>query len=145
MALRLSTGFRHTSLDSQFNAGAGKQFDSGVLEFRTGAQPTVADDAPTGTVLASMTLPADAFGAAASGAVAKAGTWQDASADATGTAGWFRLKESGDLGTTNTTDRRIDGAITGTGGGGQIELDNTSIAIGQQVTQNTFTVTQPAS
>lgn len=145
MTLRISTGFRNTSLDSQFNTGVGKNFDSGVLEYRTGAQPASADDAPTGTLLVSMTLPADAFAAAAAGAVAKAGTWQDASADATGTAGWFRLRETGDGGGSSTTDRRMDGSITATGGGGDLTLDNTSITATQQVTQNTFTVTQPAS
>jgi len=145
MALRLSTGFRNTKQDSAFNGGTGKQFDSGVLEFRTGSQPTTADDAPTGTLLASMTLPADAFGASSAGAVAKAGTWQDASADNAGTAGWFRLRESGDGGGSSSTDRRIDGAITATGGGGQIELNNVVIAAGQQVTQDTFAVTQPAT
>jgi hypothetical protein len=145
MALRLSTGFRDAQANSQFNAGAGASFDSGVLEFRTGTQPASANDAPTGTLLVSMTLPADAFGASSSGVVSKAGTWEDTSADAAGDAGWFRLRTSTDGGGSSTTDRRIDGAITATGGGGQIELNNITIAAAQQVTQNTFAVTHPAS
>lgn len=145
MALRLSTGFRNQKQDAAFNAGAGDSFDSGVLEYRTGTQPTAADDAPTGTLLVSMTLPADAFGASSAGAVAKAGTWNDSSADATGTAGWFRLRESTDGGGSSSTDRRIDGSITATGGGGDLTLDSTSITATQSVTQNSFTVTQPAS
>jgi hypothetical protein len=68
-------------------------FDEGVLEIRTGAAPGPGN-AATGTLLASVTLHAPAFAAAASGAVEKSGTWQDASADATGTAGHARLKSS---------------------------------------------------
>lgn len=145
MPLRLSTGFRDSQANGQFNAAAGVSFDSGVLEFRTGAQPASANDAPTGTLLVSMTLPADAFGASATGVVSKAGTWEDTAADAAGNAGWFRLRTSTDGGALSTTDRRMDGAITATGGGGQIELNNITIAVNQQVTQNTFAVTFPAA
>jgi hypothetical protein len=141
MALRVSTGLRNsqaTNLASLFPNGA-------ILEIRTGSQPAGGDTAPSGTVLVTITLPNPSFGAAASGQIAKAGVWQDASADATGTAGWFRLRQAGDLGTTNTTDERLDGSVTVTGGGGDLTLDNTSITIAQQVTLNVFTITQPAS
>src|SRR5690349_3063380 len=112
MTFRQSTAFANQRLDAAFNGGAGDSFDSGVLEYRTGSQPASADTAPSGTVVASITLPADAFAAAAAKAIAKAGTWQDPSADNAGTVGWARLRESGDLGTTNTTDRRLDFAVT---------------------------------
>src|SRR5215207_1386415 len=112
MAIRLSTALRNVILDSGFQA----VFDSGILEIRDGTIPTNADTAPTGTVLASITLPADWIAAASAGAVAKAGTWSDASADATGTPTWFRIRQSGDAGTTNTTDERLDGtAAVGSG------------------------------
>jgi hypothetical protein len=90
-----------------------------------------------------MTLPADAMAAASSLAMAKSGTWSDSSADNTGTASWFRIKRSGDLGTTNSTDKRLDGNVTITGGGGDMELDNTSIAAAQPVTVTTFQFTLP--
>lgn len=35
----------------------------------------------------------------------------------------------------------MQGSITATGGGGDMELDNTSIAAGQQVTVSSFTIT----
>lgn len=141
MAIRLSTGMRNASLDS----GLATQLDSGVVEWRTGAQPASANDAPTGTVVATFPLPADAFTAAAAGAIAKSGTWQDTSADASGTAGWFRMRTTGDGGGSSSTDKRIDGSITATGGGGDLTVDNPVIASGQQVTINTFGITQPAS
>jgi hypothetical protein len=57
--------------------------------------------------------------------------------------GMVRIRAPGDAGTTNNTDRRIDGACTITGGGGELELQNLSINVGQQITVNTATYTQP--
>ena len=141
MAFRLSTGLRNAILDNGLNG----RFNSGTLEIRSGSQPANADAAPTGTLLASISLPADCFAAAASGAIAKSGTWQDASADATGTAGWFRFRTSTDGGGSSTTDERMDGAITATGGGGDMEFDSTAIVAAGTVTINTATITQPAN
>jgi hypothetical protein len=144
MAIRLSTNLRNRMLDGWSNsASAYGFFDSAIFEIRSGTIPTDADTLPTGTVLASITLPADAVSAAAAGAIPKLGTWQDTSADATGTASWFRIKKAGDLGTTNTTDPRMDGTV-GTSGA-DLNLDNTSINATQSVTINSFTLTQPAT
>src|SRR5687768_10024440 len=62
-----------------------------VLKIRTGAVPANCAAADTGTVLSTVTLPSDWMADAASGSKAKAGTWQDASADAQGTPGHFRI------------------------------------------------------
>lgn len=110
--------------DTEFPAGA-------ILEIRTGASPG-AENAATGTLLASITLPASPWAAASGGSKAKQNTWQDSSADGTGTAAHYRLKNAADT-------RRIDGTVTATSGGGDLELDNTSIATGQTVTISTFT------
>lgn len=144
LTLRLSPG-QATQMGDAYWKSVGISIDGFILEIRSGAQPATADLAPTGTVLASMTLPTPAMSSAVNpGATsAKAGTWQDASADATGTAGWFRIRASGDALTTNNTDRRIDGACTATGGGGELELQNLSIAVAQQITVNTVQYTQP--
>lgn len=108
---------------------------SAVLRIRTGAAPADCGTADSGTVLAEMTLPSDWMAAAASGSKALSGTWQDASANASGTAGHFRIYDSGG------TTCHIQGTCTGTGGGGDMELDNTSINSGQQVSVTTFTLT----
>jgi hypothetical protein len=134
MAEKFNTTLRNALADA-----FGNGFDAGTLVIYSGAQPTNGGDSPTGTVLATITLPADAFAAAASGAVAKSGTWSDSSADNTGTAGWFRMTGPG--GTPNI----FDGAVTATSGGGEIEIDSTSIVQGGVVTVNTFTFTQPAA
>ena len=64
-----------------------------ILEIRTGAPPANTAAVATGTLLCSMTLPSDWMSPAASGQKTLSGTWQDASADATGTAGHFRIRQ----------------------------------------------------
>ena len=145
MALGFSTALAGAFLDAMANGGTTQSFwDSGILEWRSGTRPVTADTAPSGSLLASATLPADAFAAAAAHAISFIGTWSDSSADATGTASWFRIKRSGDSGTTNTTDKRLDGDIGATGSGADMELNNTSIAITQVVSVATYTHSLPA-
>ena len=136
----ISTALRNSQANN-----AADLYDGGVLEIRTGAAPGP-DAADTGTLLASITLPTPAFGAAAAGAAALAGTWEDASADAAGTAAHFRIKQTGDAGgASGATDERIEGTVTATSGSGDIELQNVSIAAGQAVQLTSFSITQPAS
>jgi hypothetical protein len=127
MAITMNTNLKNDLLD-----GIDTVFNSGTLEIRTGSPPG-AGTAATGTVLVTIALPADAFAAASSGTKAKAGTWQDLSADASGTAGHFRLVNA--AGT-----RVLEGTVTQTGAGGDMTLDNTNIAVGQQVTVSSFTL-----
>lgn len=130
MALQLSVPVRNARLDIvETTVGTAP-----ILRIRTGAAPADCTAADTGTVLVEMTLPSDWMAAAASGTKAKSGTWQDTSANATGTAAHFRIYDS-----TGTTCH-IQGTVTITGGGGDMTLDNTSIAIGQQVTITTFSL-----
>lgn len=104
-----------------------------TLEIRTGTVPANCAAADSGTVLSTVTLPSDWLGAASGGVKSLAGTWQDASADATGTAGHFRIKQGATC--------HIQGSITATGGGGDMTLDNTSLASGQQFTVTAFSYT----
>jgi hypothetical protein len=77
--------------------------------------------------------------AASSGSKAKSGTWEDLTADNTGTAAHFRVYAS------DGTTCGIQGTVTATGGGGDMTLDNTSIASGQAVSITTFTLTDANS
>jgi len=133
MAIKMSVTVRNARLDAVETAiGA-----SAVLKLRTGAPPTNIADADSGTVLATLNLPADWMAAAAAGVAAKAGTWQDAGADAAGVAGHFRVYAS------NGTTQHMQGTVTITGGGGDMTLDNDVIAAGQSVSISTFTLTAP--
>jgi len=130
MAIQLSVAVRNARLDAiEATTGTGA-----LLELRTGAKPANCAAADAGTLLAQMTLPTDWMAAAASGTVALAGTWQvNASGD--GDAAHFRIKDSGD------TTCHLQGTVTATAGGGDLELDNVTLANGQQVTITGFTLT----
>lgn len=131
MAIQLSTAVRNARLDAiETTIGA-----SAVLKIRTGAAPANCGTADSGTVLATLTLPADWMAAASSGSKAKAGTWEDTSADDTGTAAHFRLYAS------DGTTCHMQGTVTATSGGGDMEVDNTSFAAGQTFTVTSFTLT----
>lgn len=130
MALQYSTTLRNNQLDAiETTIGT-----SAILEIRSGSPPADCATADSGTLLASLSLPSDWMAAASSGSKAKSGTWEDTSANNTGTAGHFRVKDSG--GTTT----HMQGTVTATGGGGDLTLDNTSIAAGQTVTITAFTI-----
>lgn len=108
---------------------------SAVLKIRTGAAPATCATADSGTVLATLTLPSDWMAAASSGSKAKSGTWQDTSADASGTAAHYRIYAS------DGTTCHLQGSVTVTGGGGDMTLDSVSITSGQTVTITAYTLT----
>lgn len=107
-----------------------------TLEIRSGAKPANATDADTGTLLASMTLPADWMAAPSAGLATLIGSWVDAAADAAGTAGHFRIKQGATV--------HDQGTVSMPGGGGRLILDNTNIAANQQVQITAFSVSVAA-
>lgn len=131
MALQFSVSVRNGQLDSlETTVGT-----SAILRMRSGTVPANCAAADSGTVLATVNLPSDWMAAASSGSKTLLGTWQDTAADATGTVGHFRIYDS-----TGTTCH-MQGTVTATGGGGDVTVDNTSFATGQQFTVNSFTIT----
>lgn len=131
MAIQLSTTVRNARLDTIESTIS----TSPILKIRTGSAPANCAAADSGTVLATLTLPSDWMAAASSGSKAKSGTWEDTSADATGTAAHFRIYDSGG------TTCHLQGTVTATGGGGDMTVDNTSFAAGQDFTVTGFTLT----
>ena len=105
-------------------------YNGGTLTIRSGTPPGPNATA-TGTVLATVTLPNPAF-AAASGTAARTGTWSDASADATGTAGHFRVVATGGA--------VFEGTISATGGSGDMELSTISMIAATPFTITAFTL-----
>ena len=71
--------------------------------------------------------------AASSGSKAKSGTWQDTSADATGTAAHFRIYDSGG------TVCGLQGTVGV--GSGDLQVDSTSFTSGQSFSITGFTIT----
>lgn len=136
MATRLPAAARNAAaaaIAALVDAGPGP----GVIQIRTGTQPTTGDDAATGTLLATVTLADPSFGAASAGTVTLQGTSLSTTGVAAGTAGWFRVLDS-------TGATVLDGSVTATGGGGQLELSTTTISIGLTVQVTSGSLTMPA-
>ena len=129
--MQLSVAVRNARLDAIETAIG----TSAILKIRTGSKPTNCAAADTGTVLATLNLPSDWMAAAASGSKAKSGTWQDASADNTGTAAHFRLYAS------DGATCRLQGTVTVTGGGGDMEVNDVNFVATAPFTVTTFTLT----
>ena len=131
MTIQFSAAVRNARLDAVETATGA----TAVLKIRTGTVPATVATADAGTVLATLTLPSDWMAAASAGAKAKAGTWEDTSADAAGTAAHFRLYAS------DGTTAHIQGTVTATGGGGDMTVDNVVFALAQAFTVTAFTLT----
>jgi hypothetical protein len=129
MVWQKSVAVRNAALDAEEVAIG----TSAVLKIRTGAVPATCATADAGTVLATLSLPADWMAAASGGVKAKAGTWQDTSADATGTAAHFRIYA------TDGTTCHYQGTygVSGT----DMVGDSVSFTAGQSFTINSFQIT----
>lgn len=109
---------------------ASVSLNTGTIEIRTGAQPAL-DAALTGTLLATLTFNATAFGAS-SGGTATAGAITSGTAGNTGTAQYFALKTSG--GTVVMT------GTCGSPSGFDLNMSTTAIVAGAVVSCSAFTV-----
>jgi hypothetical protein len=99
------------------------------------------DASPTGTLLAELTFGSTAFQSATddgtnASVVANALT-QDSSADASGTAAHWRAYQS------NGTTMITKGTVSGVGGGGELQLNNTSIVASGVVSVSSLTWRMP--
>lgn len=131
MALAYSTTLRNAQLDAiddAMNAGSA----GATLKIYSGTRPATGAALSGNTLLATLTFSTTAFGAASSGSITAASITSDSSADATGTAAWFRVEDSnstfimdGDCGTS----------------GSDLNLDTTSISAGATVSISSFVIT----
>jgi hypothetical protein len=128
MTIKMSAAVRNAMMNA-YEATIGA---SAKILIYTGTPPANLTDAATGTLLATLALPADWMTAAASGVVSKNGTWTDV-ADAAGTAGYYRITA------TDGTTVHEQGTVAMSGG--DMIINNTNIAVGQTVTVTTFSKT----
>jgi len=130
MTIGMSTNLRNARVDA-ITTFAG---NGALLRLYDGTRPSTGGTATT--LLAELTC-GTPFAASASGGVLTLGSiTQDSAANAAGNATWFRLVKSD--GTTHV----MDGSVTATGGGGDMELVTTSITTGQPVQVTSFTITE---
>lgn len=120
MALTLSTGCVKKLMDTNpFKT----VFNLCFIDIYSGSKPTSPDNAPNGTLLVTVSNAGTATGltwsaTAPAGVISKNGaeTWSGTIA-ASGTAGWFRIRESGDVtpNSSSTTLARVDGTVSTSG------------------------------
>lgn len=127
MALAYSTTLRNAMLDAITTAAGG----SALLRIYDGTRPATGGSATT--LLAELTCNATFAPSAASGVLTLNSITQDSSANATGTATWFRIVTSG-------ATFVLDGNV-GTSGS-DLNLTTTSIVSGQPVSVTSFTITE---
>jgi len=132
MATRKSTAAAIAGLDAM-TATIGT---SGVLQVFEGTLPATCELADAGTLLSTHALANPAFGGAVDGtdrATATAGSiGDDVSADATGTAQYFRMKTSAGGAV------QFQGPVTITGSGGDLTFDTVNFTAGGLVTITSF-------
>lgn len=133
--MKISTLSRNAMVDAitaLINAGS----PPGSLKILTGSAPTETTDADSGTLLATLPFSTTAFGAAASGTATANSITSDTNIDATGTAGYFRIK--------NAAGTTIMQGTVGTSGS-EINFNSVSFVAGGTCAISSLTVTQPAS
>ncbi len=129
MTLGLNETLRNNQLD-EITARAGA---SALLRIYDGSRPATGGAATT--LLAELTCNATFAAAASSGVLTLNAITADSSANASGTATWFRIVQSG--GSTHV----LDGSV-GTSGQ-DLNLNSTSITAGGSVSVTSFTITAP--
>jgi hypothetical protein len=117
------------AVDAAVNAGA----SGGFLRIYNGTRPATGGTATT--LLAELRFSSTAFGAAAGGVITAAAITSDASANATGTATWFRVTDS-------DGDVVMDGSAGLTGSGADLELAAVAVSAGQEVRVTSFVDTE---
>jgi len=131
LTIQLATSTRNARLDAiESDAGTAAK-----LEIYSGAIPANCAAATTGTKLAEFDLASDWAANASGGAKTLNNLPLSTAGAASGTAGYFRLFKS------DGTTCQMQGTVTATGGGGDMTLDNVSIASGQTVNVTGFTIT----
>lgn len=130
MAIQLSVAVRNARLDAiESTIGT-----SARLLIYSGAVPANCAAADPSGLLATLVLPSDWMSAAAAGVKALLGTWTG-TGSAAGNAASFRIKDSG------LVACGLQGTVTATGGGGDMTVDNVSIANGQTINVTSFNLT----
>jgi hypothetical protein len=129
--LKLATATRNAMLDAITSAVG----VSGLLDIYSGTQPASPTTAITTQTLLALLTCSSTFAAAASSGVLTANTiTADSSANASGTATWYRLKTSGGTGV-------VDGTVGTTSS--DLVLNTASIVSGGPVSVTSFTYTAP--
>ena len=133
-AFKISTAMRNAMADAaadRHDAPDGPAF----IEIRTGAPPATPATADSGTLLATCNMSATAYGAASSGTCQENPITSDTNADASGTAGHFRVKDDSTVLMQGTAGEAADSP--------DLVFDDKDIVAGGTVAITNFAITQP--
>jgi hypothetical protein len=139
MATRISVAAQNAAANAVvgiLNTGTG----NGVIRIRTGTEPATLATASSGTLLATPTFAATAFGSASNGVATAAAITSDTNAAASGDAGYFRCY----AGAAGDTAGVIQGKAGVSGDTPEMTFDNKSIVAGGTVAISSMTYTQPS-
>lgn len=133
MALRFPAALRTARAQTIVDrAGTGAN-----IRLYTGATP--GPDAAIGSQVLLGTLNVGgAFGTISNGVLTVGSITSDASADASGTAGWFRVTSSGGTFV-------FDGTCGASGSGADLILNSTTVTAGQTISISSFVITEGAA
>jgi hypothetical protein len=132
MAFRKNTAIRTVQADALADI-----YDGGTVKIYTGSQPADPNSAASGTLLATITIPTPAFGAAVAGVVTLAGVWS-VNASVTGTAGYARVATSDGL-------KWFDVIVSDIPGGNNLLISDLDIVATNLVQVTSLTITVPES
>ena len=133
MAIRLANATVNGQADD-----LARRLDNGYVRIYDGTIPTNADTAVGAQVLlAELRANATSAPAAAAGVLTFNAVTSDTSNNATGTASWYRALSS------NGTTVVMDGTVTATGGGGDMQINSVAISSGAQTDITSWTHTVP--
>lgn len=137
MAIRLPTASRNAAVAAVANL-VDADVGAGTIQVRSGGQPASANDPASGTLLCTFTLADPAWSGPVVGVMTLDTTpVLSTTGVAAANAGWFRMLD-------NSGDTILDGSVTVTGGGGDLELNTIAISIGLTVEITSGTLTMPA-
>jgi len=138
LLFKLGTTCRNAACDGIVDAIDGGT-PPGRIEHRVGSQPTNVNDASSGTLLGTQLFSNPAFGAASTGVATASAIANDSSADASGTAGYFRIY----TGAGGDTAALAQGNTSTSGA--DLNFDNNVIVAGGVIAISAFTITVPIS
>lgn len=132
MAFKISNTAANAAVDA-----IAALLNTGYFRIYSGTQPASADTALSGnTLLAELRFGATAFGAGVAGVATANAITQDSSADATGTASFFRAFKS------DGTTVVCDGSVGASGSGADAIIDSTAVQANTIVQVTSMTLTQ---
>lgn len=127
----MTIAYNETLRNNQLDEITTRAGNGALLRIYDGSRPATGGTATT--LLAELTCGSPFAGAASGGVLTANAITQDSSANATGTATWFRIVQSG--GSTHVMDGDV-----GTSGS-DLNLDSVSIVAGGEVAVTSFVIT----